>query len=426
VSSLQIEKIRGFRDFYPEDMEIEKFIFQKTEEAAEAFGFSRIDFPSLEYLDLYRIKSGDELLQQTYSFVDKGGREVTLIPEATPSTVRMVTARKDLQRPLRWYSFPKVWRYEEPQAGRYREHYQFNADIFGSDNPEADAEVIALASSILDGLGLSGVYEMRINSRKIMEEIIRNITDVDPFSVFSIIDRFHKISREEFMEQLRSAGIGEDGTSMIADLCSGTRSVEEIERIIGKGSDETSRISKVVDLLRSYGVNNVRYDFSIVRGLSYYTGIVFEAYDRSGQFRAILGGGRYDSLASLMSGDNVPAVGFGMGDAVITLLIKREGIQIPRKKKSVYMCRVGEIDSALMNRYARELREAGMNVTVELINRGLSSQLKYASSSGADYAIIFGERDLEKGQVTLRDMHSGSQENMEVDSVVHHLVSIMK
>ncbi|PYB69118.1 histidine--tRNA ligase [Thermoplasma sp. Kam2015] len=423
---MQIEKIRGFRDFYPEDMEIEKFIFQKTEEAAEAFGFSRIDFPSLEYLDLYRIKSGDELLQQTYSFVDKGGREVTLIPEATPSTVRMVTARKDLQRPLRWYSFPKVWRYEEPQAGRYREHYQFNADIFGSDSPEADAEVIALASSILDGLGLSGVYEMRINSRKIMEEIIRNITDVEPFSVFSIIDRFHKISREEFTEQLKSAGIGEEGASMITDLCSGTRSVEEIERITGKGSDEIGRISKVVDLLRSYGVNSVRYDFSIVRGLSYYTGIVFEAYDRSGQFRAILGGGRYDSLASLMSGDNVPAVGFGMGDAVITLLIKREGIQIPRKKKLVYMCRVGEIDSGLMNRYARELREAGMNVTVELINRGLSSQLKYASSSGADYAIIFGERDLEKGQVTLRDMHSGSQESMDVDSIVPHLVSLMK
>ncbi|CAC11247.1 probable histidyl-tRNA synthetase [Thermoplasma acidophilum] len=420
---LQIEKIRGFRDFYPEDMDVEKFIFKTAEEAAEAFGFRRIDFPSLEYLDLYRIKSGEELLQQTYSFVDKGGREVTLIPEATPSTVRMVTSRKDLQRPLRWYSFPKVWRYEEPQAGRYREHYQFNADIFGSDSPEADAEVIALASSILDRLGLQDIYEIRINSRKIMEEIIGGMTSSDPFSVFSIIDRYHKISREEFVDQLRSAGIGEDGVSMIADLCSGTRGIDEMARITGKSSEEIARMAAVEDLLASYGVKNVRYDFSIVRGLSYYTGIVFEAYDRSGQFRAILGGGRYDNLASLMSGESVPAVGFGMGDAVISLLLKRENVQIPREKKSVYICRVGKINSSIMNEYSRKLRERGMNVTVEIMERGLSAQLKYASAIGADFAVIFGERDLERGVVTIRNMYTGSQENVGLDSVVEHLIS---
>ncbi|KAA8922324.1 histidine--tRNA ligase [Thermoplasma sp.] len=420
---LQIEKIRGFRDFYPEDMDVEKFIFRKAEEVAEAFGFRRIDFPSLEYLDLYRLKSGEELLQQTYSFVDKGGREVTLIPEATPSTVRMVTSRKDLPKPLRWYSFPKVWRYEEPQAGRYREHYQFNADIFGSDSPEADAEVIALASSILDALGLSNVYEIRINSRKIMEEIIGGITSSDPFSIFSIIDRYHKISRDDFTDQLRSAGVGEDGVSMIVDLCSGTLGIDEIEKITGRGSDEITRMGLVKDLLGSYGVRNVRYDFSIVRGLSYYTGIVFEAYDRSGQFRAILGGGRYDNLASLMSGDSVPAVGFGMGDAVISLLLRRENVQIPRQRKSVYMCRVGKVNSGTLNEYSRKLRDVGIDVTVEIMERGLSSQLKYASAINADYALIFGERDLEKGNVTLRDMRTGEQETVSLDSIVDHVVS---
>lgn len=420
---MQIEKIRGFRDFYPEDMDVEKFIFRKAEEVAEAFGFRRIDFPSLEYLDLYRLKSGEELLQQTYSFVDKGGREVTLIPEATPSTVRMVTSRKDLPKPLRWYSFPKVWRYEEPQAGRYREHYQFNADIFGSDSPEADAEVIALASSILDALGLSNVYEIRINSRKIMEEIIGGITSSDPFSIFSIIDRYHKISRDDFTDQLRSAGVGEDGVSMIVDLCSGTLGIDEIEKITGRGSDEITRMGLVKDLLGSYGVRNVRYDFSIVRGLSYYTGIVFEAYDRSGQFRAILGGGRYDNLASLMSGDSVPAVGFGMGDAVISLLLRRENVQIPRQRKSVYMCRVGKVNSGTLNEYSRKLRDVGIDVTVEIMERGLSSQLKYASAINADYALIFGERDLEKGNVTLRDMRTGEQETVSLDSIVDHVVS---
>ncbi|MGC8608270.1 MAG: ATP phosphoribosyltransferase regulatory subunit, partial [Thermoplasmata archaeon] len=144
-----IEKLKGFRDFYPEDMQYEKYIYDRAEMRARSYGYSKIDFPSLESIDLYRIKSGQELLDQTFSFTDKGGREVTMIPEATPSTVRMLVSRKDLVKPVRWYSFPKVWRYEDPQAGRYREHYQFNADIFGADNAQADAEIIALAASIL-------------------------------------------------------------------------------------------------------------------------------------------------------------------------------------------------------------------------------------------------------------------------------------
>ncbi len=157
---MKIERIKGFRDHYPEDMEIRYSVFTRITNVAENFGYQRIDFPSLEYLEMYKQKSGSELVSQTFSFTDKGGREVTMIPEATPSTVRLLTARKDIPRPVRWYSLPKVWRYEEPQEGRFREHYQFNADMFGLDSAEADSEIIGLAAQILDELGLSGKYQI--------------------------------------------------------------------------------------------------------------------------------------------------------------------------------------------------------------------------------------------------------------------------
>ena len=194
---MKIEKIKGFRDHYPEDMEIRNYFFKKITDLTENFGYRRIDFPSLEPLDLYRLKSGTELVNQTFSFVDKGGREVTMIPEATPSTVRLLTARKDLPRPIRWYSFPKVWRYEEPQEGRFREHYQFNADMFGIDSEEADAEIIGLASSILDYLGLSGVYEININDRFLMEYILKDLGIENIQEAFSIIDKYKKLDKAQ-------------------------------------------------------------------------------------------------------------------------------------------------------------------------------------------------------------------------------------
>ncbi|BAB59297.1 tRNA synthetase His [Thermoplasma volcanium GSS1] len=420
---MQIERIKGFRDFYPEDMEIEKFIFETASSVAESYGFKRIDFPSLEYIDLYRIKSGEELLNQTYSFTDRGGREVTLIPEATPSTVRMLTSRKDIAKPVRWYSFPKVWRYEEPQAGRFREHYQFNADIFGPSNEEADAEIISLASGILDGLGLSGAYEIRVNSRIMMEDILNGMGIADPYTVFSIVDRFHKVSKETFVDDLMSVGLSEENSNTIYRMCSEASEPGGISGLFGSGkvSKAAERLIRTIDILKEYGVKSVKYDFSIVRGLSYYTGLVFEAYDKSGQFRAILGGGRYDNLAKLFSEQDIPAVGFGMGDAVISLLLKSKGVKAPHAKKSVYVCRVGTVKAERIASISKMLRSSGFIVSAEIMDRSLSSQLKYASYEGCEYAVIAGERDLENNSVTVRDLSTGEQEIVTLGDLVPFL-----
>ncbi len=411
---LNIEKLKGFRDFYPEDMQYESYISEKAEMRAREYGYSKIDFPSLESLDLYRVKSGEELLEQTFSFTDKGGREVTMIPEATPSTVRMLTSRKDLVKPVRWYSFPKVWRYEDPQAGRYREHYQFNADIFGNDSADADAEIIALAASILNSIGLSNVYEIRINNRELIEYILKSYGINNVLSVFNVIDKFHKISRESFITELQGRGISDEACEEIYTLASKNIDAGKIRSVIGvPGSEEQiDRIEKTVGMIRDYENINVKYDFSIVRGLSYYTGIVFEAYDARGEFRAILGGGRYNELARLFSGQDIPAVGFGMGDAVISLLLKRENVNIKEKMKKYYVCTLPGTNKSYAIRVANTLRNGENIVSMDISSKNISYQLKYAGNYGFDYAVIIGNEEEKNSTVTFKDLLSGNQKTL--------------
>ncbi|MEM0156987.1 MAG: HisS family protein, partial [Thermoplasmataceae archaeon] len=278
---MKFESLRGFRDIYPEDAEPRENMFNTAKRVAHSFGFQIIDFPSLEPLDLYRIKSGDELVSQTFSFVDKGGREVTMVPEATPSVVRMLTSKKDLQKPVRWFSLPKIWRYEEPQSGRLREHVQFNADLFGPDTPDADAELIGMAATILDSLGLSGNYEIRMNHRGMMEKILKAIQVQDTSSAFSVIDRFRKLGRDEFIEALDTVGISGKSAEMITKLAA-TRvesvylkqAVSEIVPLTESLSADLDRIVKTMEMVSLFTDSMVVIDFSIVRGLSYYTGIV--------------------------------------------------------------------------------------------------------------------------------------------------------
>lgn len=421
---MKIERIKGFRDQFPEDMEPRKKIFAMSEKVSESFGFRKIDPPSLEYLDLYRLKSGEELVGQTFSFTDKGGREVTMIPEATPSTVRMLVSRKDLPKPVRWYSFPKVWRYEEPQAGRTREHYQFNADIFGVDTPEADAEVIGLAARILDGLSLSGTYELRINNRMIMESIFKDMEIANPQHVFSIVDRFRKISRDEFYRDMKEEGLSNDKIDIIYNLVSQVIPFSDLPDKVKAVVSNYDEVKGIVDrlvytekLIRTYTESDVKFDFSIIRGLSYYTGIVFEVFDIKGELRAILGGGRYNNLASLMSDQDIPAVGFGMGDVVIELLLKRSGKwEDARKAKKYYICSTSSEEREYAFELTNRLRSKDINAIPDVSNRNLSSQLKAASSEGADFAIIIGKREVEKSEITLKDLSSGEQKVISFDS----------
>ncbi len=424
---MKIEKIKGFRDHYPEDMEIRNYFFKKITGLAENFGYQRIDFPSLEPLDLYRLKSGTELVNQTFSFVDKGGREVTMIPEATPSTVRLLTARKDLPRPIRWYSFPKVWRYEEPQEGRFREHYQFNADMFGIDSEEVDAEIIGLASSILDYLGLSGVYEININDRFLMEYILKDLGIENIQEAFSIIDKYKKLDKAHFSSLLNQIGAGDEIVKKILLLLSEKTDTNGLEKKVKKtvkNYDEIKprieRLKKTFELINLYTESQINYDFSIVRGLSYYTGIVFEAFDIKGELRAILGGGRYNNLSKLFSEEEIPAVGFAIGDAVIELLLKRQELWVRRDlKESYYICNLSGSDDEYIIKIASRIRSLDKIALVDMTHRKISSQMK--SASGYNYAVIIGDKEVEENTVTVKNMETSDQSTMGYDDFLLHL-----
>ncbi len=426
---MTIERLKGFRDLYPEDAEPKFASLNVAQEVAKSFGFRHIDIPSLESLDLYRLKSGDELVSQTFSFIDRGGREVTMVPEATPSVVRMLTARKDLSRPVKWFSMPKIWRYEEPQSGRLREHIQFNADIFGPDTPEADAEIIGLAASILDNLGLSQSYSVRVNDRKLMEGILRNIGVKDVLAAFSVIDKFKKISEDEFSDQLLKAGLTREASAKVVSLMkiasSGSDLMPNIEKIIEPDSslrEVVERVSTTMDLISVFTDSDVHIDFSVVRGLSYYTGIVFEVFDSTGEYRSILGGGRYNNLPGLMSDQEIPSVGFGMGDVVLELLLRREGkwpdLAMPG---SFYVC----VASTELRKHAlsisASIRKLGLISSSDISQRSLSAQLKNAASLGYSFAVIIGPKEVEAGTITLRNLENGEQKVMPV-SDLHKLM----
>ena len=422
---MKAERIKGFRDQYPEEMEPRKRMFSIAESTAELFGFGKIDYPSLEYLDLYRIKSGEELLNQTFSFTDRGGREVTMLPEATPSTVRLLTSRKDIPRPVRWYSLPKIWRYEEPQSGRLREHFQFNADIFGVDTPEADAEIINLAGSILANLGIGTAFSIHINDRVIMDGILKHLGVENTDRVFTIIDRFRKTTKDDFLLLLKENGVSENSADILLKLVESPFEIGELRSKISgitSSSDNLServeRLVKTCDIINLYGKSEIMVDFSVIRGISYYTGIVFEAFDSLGQFRSILGGGRYDNLASLMSGQEIPAVGFGMGDVVLELLMKREGVWEDSRKEYTYaLCFMGDTLRYSLE-VAEKIRKYGIICVMELSSRGLSQQIRSAESQGFRFVLIIGEKEKEKRTVTVRDLKESSQSERTVDELI--------
>lgn len=419
-----IDRLKGFRDFYPEDMEIRENIFSTMRERARVFGFRPIDYPSLELLEMFRLKSGDEILSQTYSFRDRGDREITLIPEATPSTVRMLVARKDLPRPVRWYNIPKLWRYEEPQSGRTREHVQMNADIFGDDSAVADADIIGLACSILNSLGLESRYEVRINERKIMEYILTESGSRNILSDMAVIDRFHKSDKEEIVSKLSANGMGSENAERMYDFLGRKYKINAIEEGIGEFfnfsdfREKIQRLERTGEILVDNGFRDVVFNPSTVRGLAYYTGIVFEGFDIQGKFRSIFGGGRYDNLSSLFSGIEIPAVGFGMGDAVLENLMRDLNLWKQKSKvRRYYIIGIGDAGNLAAVKMAFSLRDRGIQAVAHTGGKNLSNALKTASNLNFTHAVMIGSKEIEEKTCTVRDLASGEQKNVNPDHI---------
>lgn len=409
---MNIDKLRGFREIYPEEMNIRKRVFEIIKNVSDRFGFLEIDGPSVEPLELFEIKSGQELVSQTFSFKDKSNRMITLIPEITPTVSRMIAKRKDLALPVKWYSFPKLWRYEEPQSGRLREFYQFNADIFGVPDVVADAEVIVLAISILNELGLKGKYTIKISDRVLIENVLKQLGASDMEEMFKIIDRSDKVS-QEVLEQLLSEYLNSEKISRLNRLLKFEGSVEDLKSVIEQKNSEIEERLKILQMLenyfKSYSVTDYKFDFATVRGLSYYTGIVFEAKDNLGEYRSILGGGRYDKIVGLFGDRPIPAVGFGMGDVVLEALMKREGLWNSVDSQLDYYVITDDkfVDQALQ--IISKIRSNGYRADINMIPRSISNQFKYANKVRAKNVIIIGEEEMSKNSISVKDMGTGEQ-----------------
>lgn len=419
----------GFRDFYPAEFAQRAWIFERWRTVATSFGYQEYDGPPLEPLDLYTRKSGEEIVGQLYNFVDKGDREVALRPEMTPTVARMVGARANaLRRPVRWFSIPQLFRYERKQKGRLREHFQLNVDIFGEAGVAADAELLAVACSIMRECGLGpGDVRARVSDRRLLSSLLSRIGVADDAreAVFAAVDKIEREDRPELVRRMKTAGVPESVGEQLLDVVRAS-DFEGLRREFGGDagiSEALDRLDQYREHLEAHGVAEyLLLDLSIVRGLAYYTGIVFELFDAHGEFRAICGGGRYDNLLQALGGVDMPALGFGMGDVVLGELLKARGL-LPDGNPSVDYW-VAPSDPRLNLQalaVATKLRSAGAGVETALRDQALGRQLKAASAAGAREVVIVDETYEDNGEVLLKSLASGDQRSVQVDSIVSAL-----
>jgi histidyl-tRNA synthetase len=416
----------GFRDFYPADFAVRTHITNAWREAARRHGFEEYDGPPLEALELYTEKSGDEIVGQLYTFEDKGGRAVALRPEMTPTLARMVGARAGgLRKPICWFSIPQLFRYERTQRGRLREHFQWNVDILGEDDVTADAEVLATAMDALHLLGLGAAdIVSRFNDRRLLEALLLRLgVRADQLgATYAAVDKLAREPHDRTVQRLRQAGLDAENTEHVLALF-GDSTFEAIERRFGDEpavAGELARLARYRESLADLGhADSVQFDLTIVRGLAYYTGIVFEIFDRAGELRAICGGGRYDRLLSAVSGADLPAVGFGMGDVVLAELLRDRGL-LPEHASRLddYVIAVGEAERPLQRRIATALRASGRAVAYGLRPAGVGKQFKDANARGAARAIIIGPDEVGQDVAVVREMATGAEQRLPLDELL--------
>ncbi len=401
----KIQSVKGTRDFYPEQMALRNWLYANMKAAAQMFGYQEYDGPFIETLDLYAAKSGEELVkEQSFVFNDRGGDQVALRPELTPSLARMVAARQaQLPRPIRWWSFGPFWRYERPQKGRSREFFQWNADLLGVESPAADAELAAVAATFFRLIGFTPEeVKLQFNNRRLMDEQVAALGLADKkASIFRLIDRRDKMSGEAWENYAAELGVGPTQLDGLKALLA--------NRDLWRNSDECLAF---VEAAGALGIGDyLEFEPTVVRGLDYYTGTVLEARDREGEFRAILGGGRYDNLVADVGGDRLSGVGFAMGDVVIALMAQKYG-KVPPLRPSPAEALVTVFDKAGLAeslRLASELRAAGVRAEWYPEAVKLEKQLKYADAAGVRFALILGPDEAAQGQVTLKDLQNRSQ-----------------
>jgi histidyl-tRNA synthetase len=413
-----IRPLNGFRDFYPPSFAERAHIFAVWRRVAARYGFVEYDGPPLEPLELYTKKSGAEIVDQLYNFVDKGGRDVALRPEMTPTVARMVAAQANaLRKPVRWFSIPQLFRYERAQRGRLREHFQLNADIFGDGGEATDAELLALVIDILREFGLTSAdVRVRLSDRRLLNAVLRVLGHPDERvpAIYAVLDKLDRQPRELSVEKLVAAGCTPAQVDELLTLIERTADVgiDGLRTLLHAG-DGAARLAAMRDtlamaesLIGTAVAPWVRLDLTIVRGLAYYTGLVFEVFDAKGELRAVCGGGRYDNLLQALGGVDMPAAGFGWGDVVLGELLRDRGL-LPSAPPSpdYWVAADDDVDPSQVRAVVGALRRAGRRVEYALRPQQLGKQLKAAVSAGASQALILRRDDSATG--TVRDLTSG-------------------
>ena len=414
---------KGTRDFYPVDMRLRTWLFDHWRNVAKTYGFVEYDSPVLESESLYTRKAGEEVTQQLYNFVDKGDRSVALRPEMTPSLARMVMAKKGaLSLPLKWFSIPQCWRYERMTRGRRREHFQWNMDVWGVAGEQAEAELISAMVSFFQNVGLTSEdVGIKVNSRLVIGEVLTELgVPPEKFAATCVlVDKLEKVSLDAIQDDLEEIGLDRSMVEKLTEVLT-NKSIDSLKKTLGAESVAVQQLESFMDLCKAYGMEDwILFDASVVRGLAYYTGIVFEAFDRKGELRAIAGGGRYDKLLETFGGDTTPAAGFGFGDAVIVELLKERNV-LPSFESSGIDTVVFAMNRDLYNYAvgaASTLRRSGQTVDVVLETKKPKWVFKHADRMGAKYCLIVGPDELANGEVSVKDLVEGYQKTIKVEDL---------
>ena len=424
---MQGQALPGFRDFYPDELALRNHIFATWREVARRYGFQEYDGPPLEPLELYTDKSGEEIVQQLYAFEDKGGRKVALRPEMTPTLARMVGAHAQaLKKPIRWFSIPQLFRYERQQRGRLREHFQLNMDVLGEASPLADAELIAAAIDIMRAFGFGPKdVRLRLSDRRVLTSLLQKHPQFQGERVkiaFEALDKMERQSPHELDKRLRDAQFDPSAIDRLLEVASlkGLEAVLQALHGCPNGPEFGENLAKVVGALDAMGLSEfVEFDLTVVRGLAYYTGTVFELFDAKKSLRAICGGGRYDGLLKALGGTDLPALGFGMGDVVLGELLKeRRPADQASTKLDAFLIAVSSEDVAPVLKLAHQLRDLGAAVEYGLRPAAIRKQLELAAARGAPRAIIVGPDERAAGEVVVRDLKAGTEERVAVAKLV--------
>lgn len=412
---------RGTRDFYPEEMALREHIFTSWDRTCQRYGFEKFDAPLFEHLDLFTQKSGEDIEKQLYTFKDKSGRWLALRPEITPSLARMVAAKgSSLKLPVRWYSIPRLFRYEKMQKGRLREFFQLNADILGISQVTADAELIAVSIDTMIDLGFgSSDFTVHISSRDLLEELFLSLSiSKDAITpLFILLDKQHKIPDEAFHQELENF-LKDRSTAKKVHAILHSESLDKL-RTINKSSKALAELETLFKLLDSYGMGNyVKFDIGIVRGLAYYTGIVFELLDKKRSLRSIAGGGRYDRLVKLYGGPDTPAAGFATGDVVLMEMMREKGI-VPKlpPRSSVYLVTLDKKNREKVIAQAHKLRCDGISCEFALKPLNVGKQMKLADAARAKIVLFIGGDEEKEGMLKMRDMRSGEEKLIPLDTI---------